>query len=100
MNARLRTWITGIIAVLIVWTPRVGAACAVCSAGQEDETRLAFILTTAFMTVLPLAMLGGLFLWLRKRARELDESARGEPEPARSQGPAQLAPVSRASSSL
>jgi hypothetical protein len=100
MKTPLQTWIAGIIAVLIVWTPRVGAACAVCGAGQEDETRLAFILTTALMTALPLAMLGGLFLWLRKRARALDEAARDEPEPAQSQGPARLAPVSRASSSL
>lgn len=63
----------------VVWVvaslaaPRIAHACAVCASGRTDETRVAFIVTTAFMTLLPLAMLGGAFLWLRRRLRELDE---------------------------
>ncbi len=40
---------------------------------QGFDSKLAFILTTAFMTLLPLGIAGGVFLWLRKRVREMRE---------------------------
>jgi len=45
--------------------------------GQEDDVRLAFILTTAFMTFLPLTMVGGVIWWFVRRAleRERDHEA-------------------------
>lgn len=49
-------------------------ACAVCGVGLE-ESRLAFILTTIFLSLLPLTMIGGTLLWLRRRAHAL---AQGE----------------------
>lgn len=51
--------------------PRIAAACAVCSAGRDDETRLAFLLTTLFLSVLPLAVVGGAVWWLVRRSRQL-----------------------------
>ncbi len=46
---------------------------ALMAAQQEQgfDSKLAFILTTAFMTLLPLGIAGGVFLWLRKRVREM-----------------------------
>ena len=67
--------------VLVVMTlgrvlvPGFAEACAVCSAGREDETRTAFIVSTAGMTLLPLLLVGGLVLWLRKRFREVEAEA-------------------------
>jgi hypothetical protein len=63
----------------LVLVPGFAEACAVCSAGREDETRTAFIVSTAGMTLLPLLLVGGLVLWLRKRFREVEaeDSDRG-----------------------
>jgi hypothetical protein len=52
--------------------PGIGAACSVCMTGRDDETRLAFELMTAFMTVMPFILAGGVFYWLRGRMRELE----------------------------
>ncbi len=49
-------------------TPRAASACAVCFSGT-DETRMAFMLTTIFLTALPLAMVGSFAFWLRGRWR-------------------------------
>ena len=63
----------------LVLVPGFAEACAVCSAGREDETRPAFIVSTAGMTLLPLLLVGGRVLWLRKRFREVEaeDSDRG-----------------------
>jgi hypothetical protein len=53
-----------------VW-PGVASACAVCFSGRTDETRVAFGLTTAFMTLLPLIVIASVVWWLRRRARAL-----------------------------
>jgi len=46
-------------------------ACAVCFSSSEN-TRAAFYLTTAFLTVLPVAMLIGGFYWVRKLQQKHD----------------------------
>lgn len=46
--------------------PGAASACAVCFNATEDN-RWAFIGTTAFLTLLPLAMIGGTLFWLRRR---------------------------------
>ena len=55
---------------LALWlaAPATSHACAVCFSGS-DESRLAFILTTVFLTFLPLAMIGGVVTWLALRVR-------------------------------
>lgn len=45
----------------IIW------ACAVC-VGAFDKNRVAFLATTMFMTALPLSLLGGLAVWLKRRS--------------------------------
>jgi hypothetical protein len=65
-----------LVAVALTGLPRVSEACSVCMGGREDENRLAFILTTAFLTFLPLLMIGTL-VWLfarRALAREQQDA--------------------------
>ncbi len=63
----------GAVAVAL---PRAAWACAVC-AGQDDAAvSLAILKGTALLSLLPLALIGGLVWFLRRRAREI-ESARG-----------------------
>ena len=55
---------------LAVLAPRLAQACAVCQPGSE-ENRFAFIATTAFLTALPLVVVGSIVWWLRGRAIEM-----------------------------
>ncbi len=63
----------GVLVALLVLAPRIALACPVCMGGRDDETRAAFLLTTAFLTVLPLALIGGVVWWLTRRARALEQ---------------------------
>lgn len=78
MKRGLFAFFASFVAIVIV--PSVAFACPVCFSGS-DETREAFLLTTAILTFLPLAMIGGFLYVLVVRSRELDaeekESARG-----------------------
>ena len=49
-------------------TPDVAHACAMCFSGPE-ESRKAFFVTAAFLTLLPLGMVAGATAWLRGKAR-------------------------------
>jgi hypothetical protein len=67
----LASWPLGLLALVIaalLLTPTPAQACAVCN-DPTDKNRLAFLATTAVMTVLPLSLLGGLLAYLRRRAR-------------------------------
>jgi hypothetical protein len=56
--------------------PRAAHACAVCLGGQSDLAREAFFGTTLLLTLLPLALIGGLIWWIRRRARALEAEER------------------------
>jgi hypothetical protein len=64
VNALLR-----LAVALAPFVPRAADACAVCMSGREDDTQRAFLLGTILLSTLPLALVGGLALWLRRRAR-------------------------------
>jgi len=49
------------------------ATCPVCFDSKE-ETRLAFMGTTALLTLLPLGLVGGVGMWIRRRYRSLDRA--------------------------
>ncbi len=68
---------------LLVLAPRWAEACAVCSAGREDETRTAFVVTTAGMTALPFILVGGMVWYVRKRFIEAEKAEREEQAPSR-----------------
>lgn len=69
-------------AALLIVLPEAAAACPVCFSGDE-ESRLAFLGTTVLLSLLPLGMVAGAGLWIRKRAREQDDGSedRDRPEP-------------------
>ncbi len=72
-----RTLRLGVVAS-VVGAARPALACAVCAAGPTDN-RAEFILTTAFMTALPLILVGSLVLYLRARARRLGSGSAEAP---------------------
>ena len=64
--------LSAVLAMGLVVAPRISEACAVCMTGREDENRIAFELMTAFMTIIPFLLVGGIFWWLRGRLKELE----------------------------
>jgi len=69
--------------LLVAFLPEAGHACPVCF-DASDENRRAFLATTAFLSLLPLGMVMGAGLWIRKRSREIDgDDARDDPDPNR-----------------
>jgi hypothetical protein len=70
--------LSAIAVALVVLAPLDALACDSCLAAQDSNVQAAFVSATAFMTLLPLSLVGGLFFWLRRRARRLDaEEAAG-----------------------
>jgi len=76
--ARLASRVPGLALGILVVAPRWAEACAVCSAGREDETRTAFIVTTAGMTALPFVLVGGMVWYLRRRFIEAEKAENRE----------------------
>ncbi|MDA0327713.1 MAG: hypothetical protein O2958_01680 [Gemmatimonadetes bacterium] len=67
-----RGWICVLSLALLLVLPEVVLACPVCF-DSSDENRQAFLATTAFLSLLPLGMVAGTGLWMRKRSRDLDK---------------------------
>jgi len=65
-----RSWTLPLALLLVLALPDVAHACPVCFDPRE-ENRFAFLATTVFLSLVPLGMVGGVGLWLRKRARAL-----------------------------
>ena len=74
----------GALAGVLWLAPQVSEACPVCFSGR-DETRIAFVVTTIFMTGLPLSMIGGLVWWFRRQAIRLQRSQLETQEPSPSE---------------
>lgn len=69
----MRTFLAaGIALLLFALLPEGVSACPVCF-DSSDENRQAFLVTTAFLSLLPLGMVAGAGWWLRKKSREQDE---------------------------
>ncbi len=58
---------------LVVGTPSLAQACAVCFTGRTDEQRQAFLDTTVFLTFLPLVVLGVAIWWFVRRVRRVED---------------------------
>ena len=59
-----------LVLLALVALPEWAAACAVCGAGvDDDQSRIAYLITSALLSVLPLALFGGFLLWLRRQHR-------------------------------
>ena len=77
----------GVLAALcwvgLAWGPSVAQACAVCTAGRDEENALAFLLSTIGMSLMPLVALGTLVFVLWRRIQKLEVEGRaGEPAEA------------------
>ena len=71
-------WWAVTLGVALVALPGTALACPSCLAAQDSDVQTAFIVATAFMTILPLSLIAGLVLWLRRRLRVLEaEDAAG-----------------------
>lgn len=73
-----RVTLVALALLALVLLPEVALACPVCF-DSSDENRQAFLVTTAFLTLLPLGMVTGAGLWLRKRAREVADGEQDVP---------------------
>ncbi|MGB1655870.1 MAG: hypothetical protein ACPHQP_05460 [Longimicrobiales bacterium] len=65
---------------LVALLPEAAWACPVCF-DSSDENRQAFIATTVFLSLLPLGMVAGAGLYVRKRARDLSDEASNSESP-------------------
>ncbi len=73
-----RPWILATALIFLAALPELASACPVCF-DARDENRQAFVATAAFLSLLPLGLVGGAGLWLRRRARQVDaEDGRSE----------------------
>ena len=54
--------------VLLALLPQSAFACSVCYSANEPN-RLAFIETTAFLSLFPLAMVGGIAWWIWRQVQ-------------------------------
>ena len=61
-----------LVGLALLVAPEIASACPVCNANGEEESRVAFILTTVFLSALPVVMigLGAWVVWRRVRAIE------------------------------
>ena len=64
-------------ALAILATPALAWACPVCFKATE-QNRMAFLITTGFLTFFPLLLIGGLVWYLRRRALQRDADEAGE----------------------
>lgn len=69
-----RRIVAPLVVALLAALPRAAHACPVCF-DPRDENRFAFLATTIFLTLLPLGMVAGLVVFLRRRYRQLDQAA-------------------------
>lgn len=60
----------------LLLAPRLALACSVCSAGRDDESQRAFVLTTVFLSALPLSMFAGFGIWFWRRYRKEEQGDR------------------------
>lgn len=68
---RVRGLVAVALGVLVVCEPGLARACSVCSGGANDQTQVGFLAGTLLLSILPLALIGGIALWIRGRARRM-----------------------------
>ncbi|HZP43431.1 MAG TPA: hypothetical protein VFD84_18230 [Candidatus Binatia bacterium] len=62
-----------VAAALAVLAPAAALACPVCFSASSARTLATYVATAAAMTALPLLIVGGLALWVRRRLRTAAE---------------------------
>lgn len=72
-----RGWIAVLAMILVISLPEALFACPVCF-DASAENRMAFLKTAVALTVLPLGIVGGTGMWLRRRWRQLSGESEEE----------------------
>ncbi|MCG6986656.1 MAG: hypothetical protein LJF06_00500 [Gemmatimonadetes bacterium] len=72
-----RRWIPVIVLLLLAFVPGVAHACAVCF-DPRDKSNGTFLLSTAFLSLVPVGILGSMGMWLRKRLRDVKDDEEDE----------------------
>jgi len=75
MRAVVAKLLVPVSCALVLWAPGVSRACAVCTSGTDDANRMAFIVTTVLLSVLPFVIVGIFIWWFRRRSRELADAS-------------------------
>ncbi len=70
----MRKALVAIALALVALPAQQALACSVCFSGR-DESRVAYILTTIFMTAIPIVALAAGIAWVVKKANAADEAA-------------------------
>ena len=70
------------VAFVAWFAPASAHACAVCMGNGTADNRIEFILTTAFMTFMPLGLIGSLVYWFRRRYLSLAEQQPSDDVPS------------------
>ncbi len=88
----LRSSGVALLTAALVSLPSLAAACAACGVGN-GRNKMAFFLTTVFLSLLPLALIGAGLFWLARKGRdfvasEFRESDEPPPVAAPEHGPA------------
>ncbi len=73
-RATRSAWLVLAAALGVVLLPAAAQACPVCFSGNGEENRAAFLITTAFLTALPLVMIGGVVWWFRRRFVQIERA--------------------------
>lgn len=73
MSDRFGILLGAVLAGVLVCLPSLSSACAVCGAGRDEENAFAFLMTTLFMSVMPLVAIGTVVYVLWRRIRKLEE---------------------------
>jgi hypothetical protein len=98
VKARRKTQtLLGALIAFAAWSvPAWALACPVCFSAKDEANRVAFFVSTMFMTALPLVLLGAFIAWVARRARALEAEERAERMAAAGQSPpAAVLPLSR-----
>jgi hypothetical protein len=61
-------------AALVLFTPALASACPVCGLTGNDANGTEYFAMTIMLSALPLAMIGGVVVWVRRRVIGADES--------------------------
>ncbi len=69
----MKSFTTAVAFALATLPAQQAVACAVCFSGR-DESRVMYLLTTIFMTLIPIAVLGGGIYWVVKKATATDSA--------------------------
>lgn len=68
--ARLTPWLcAAVLASFVLFVPDMAEACPVCNATKNESSRIAFLVTTAFLSLLPLGVLASILWWMRSTIR-------------------------------